>query len=261
MASKYWLKLYYDMLDDSKIGKLRPALRWRFIETLLVAGECDDEGNIPAIDDYAWRVRSDPETIETDFVSLADAGLLSQNGGKWLVTNFAKRQAPIGSTERWRQWRDRQRKQEYQQEQTSFKRNQTDEQTKRLTDIDKIRIDIDGDKDNGQQPEQFDIVLSFEKRWYKSRGRAVPRQKEVREERSTVPIGLLLDRFNWNQDKAFNALENKRQSLYKSSGKTYIHPDLLVAEIFAATEKARPVIDHSDALIFDENNEVIHGNS
>ena len=144
MASKYWIKLYHEMLDDPKVGKLRPALRWRFIECLLVAGECDEDGYLPDPAGYAWRVRADVETVETDFVQLAEAGILSQDRGRWKVTKFAERQAPVGDTERWRRWRDRQRQQEYNESQTDFKRNQTETPTNRLTDtdIDKNRIDV-----------------------------------------------------------------------------------------------------------------------
>lgn len=143
MASKYWLKLYYDILDDPKIGTLSTHLRWRFVECLLVAGEMDEEGFLPSSNEMAWRVRADGERLDTDLHELANYGLLTKTEGRWLVTNFAKRQAAVGATERWRQWRDRQRQQEYEQEQTNFKRDQTATQTKRLTDIDtdKIRID------------------------------------------------------------------------------------------------------------------------
>ena len=65
MAAKYWLKLYYDILDDPKIGTLRAAVRWRFVECLLVAGECDDNGYIPDVQEYAWRVRADASMAST----------------------------------------------------------------------------------------------------------------------------------------------------------------------------------------------------
>jgi len=145
MAAKYWLKLYYEMLDDSKIGQLRPALRWRFIECLLVAGECDEDGYLPPPAQYAWRVRDSVETVETDFVQLAEGGVLSQDGGRWLVTKFAERQAPVSGAERVARHRERQRKEQYYGNKS--KRDSNDTVTIRYTDtdtdIDKIRVDSD----------------------------------------------------------------------------------------------------------------------
>jgi hypothetical protein len=141
MASKYWLKLYHEMLDDPKIGQLRAALRWRFIECLLVAGECDEGGYLPDVQQYAWRVRADAETVETDFVTLADAGLLSQDNGQWLVTQFAERQAPVSGAERVARHRERQKKAEYYEGDTGPLRKGNGHVTKRYTDI-----DIDTDK-------------------------------------------------------------------------------------------------------------------
>jgi len=119
MASNYyWLKLYYEMLDDPKIFKLRTHLRWRFIECLLVAGENNKEGDLPNPNEYAWRVRADTEMIETDFAQLAEAGLLSQNDGQWKVTKFYERQTPITHAERQKEYRNRERKKEYKNNQS-----------------------------------------------------------------------------------------------------------------------------------------------
>lgn len=146
MAAKYWLKLYYEMLDDAKVGKLRASVKWRFIETLLVAGECDEDGFLPPIDHYAWRVRADSETVETDFGILAEAGLLSQADGRWFVTKFKERQAPVSGAERVAKYRERQKKQEYYEDVTQPLPNGNEPVTNRYTDTDKIRLDKDTDK-------------------------------------------------------------------------------------------------------------------
>ena len=44
MASKYWIKLYYEILDDPKLGKLTDWLFRRAIELFLLAGENDNDG-------------------------------------------------------------------------------------------------------------------------------------------------------------------------------------------------------------------------
>lgn len=47
MASKYWIKLYHEILDDHKMGRLPDRLWRRVIELILLAGEQDDEGLHP----------------------------------------------------------------------------------------------------------------------------------------------------------------------------------------------------------------------
>lgn len=144
MASNYWLKLYHEMLDDPKVMTLRHALRWRFIECLLVAGEMDEDGLLPETQNYAWRVRDSFEVVETELNELADAGLLSRNEGQWMVTKFADRQSAESAKERMRRMRERQRKQEYYQPETETERNGYGAVTKRNTD--KIREDKDKDE-------------------------------------------------------------------------------------------------------------------
>ncbi len=149
MTSKYWLKLYHELLDDSKVMTLRPALRWRFIECLLVAGECDQDGLIPDSPRYAWRVRASEEIVHTELTELAEAGLLTRADGQWYVNKFAERQVAVTGAERWKRWNERKRKQEYNDAPTSIKQspNGTTNETTNETldrsdkDIDKKRED------------------------------------------------------------------------------------------------------------------------
>lgn len=113
MANNFWLKLYHEMLDDDKVMMLRPALRWRFVEALLVAGERGEDGLLPEPRKYAWRVRDSFEVVETELNELAEVGLLSREGGQWRVTKFAERQKGIKAKDRMAHMRQRRRKQEY----------------------------------------------------------------------------------------------------------------------------------------------------
>jgi DnaD/phage-associated family protein len=158
MAAKYWLKLYYEMLDDPKIGQLRPTLRWRFIECLLVAGECDERGFLPPSAQYAWRVRANPEIVDTELTELAQAGLLSRVDGRWFVTNFAKRQAPVSGAERVARFRDRQRKADYYEDETQPLPTGNDSVTKRYTDTD---VDTDVDRDTDVDAEEKATATAF----------------------------------------------------------------------------------------------------
>ena len=105
MASKYWIKLYHEILDDPKMGRLTDRLWRRTIELLLMAGDTDEGGYLPDVKDIAWRMRANIEETETELYELAEYGILSLKDGNWLVTNFASRQMPMNSSERARRWR------------------------------------------------------------------------------------------------------------------------------------------------------------
>lgn len=152
MASKYWIKLYHEILDDWKMAQLSDRLFRRTIQLFLLAGELDQEGNLPSLGEMAWRLRTgEPsEILEAELVELSRLGIVGQSDGIWLVTNFAKRQEAVSSTERWRKWRDRQRQQEMNGKTTSDKQPANDQQTTRLTDTD---IDKEADTDEIQMGE------------------------------------------------------------------------------------------------------------
>lgn len=113
MAAKYWIKLYHEILSDPKMGRLPDNLWRRTIELFLMAGEEDNQGQLPCTGDIAWRLRQPEETLEADLNRLESLGILTKNeDGTWLVTNFAKRQAPTETIDRVRQFRERKRKQQ-----------------------------------------------------------------------------------------------------------------------------------------------------
>lgn len=115
MAGKYWIKLYHEILDDPKMGRLEDRLYRRTIELFLLAGELDQDGYLPTVRDIAWRLRIDEEQLETEMIELQKVGILSVQGGRWLVTKFAERQAPMEKAEYMRRLREeRQREQYYQ---------------------------------------------------------------------------------------------------------------------------------------------------
>jgi len=135
MASKYWLKLYYEILDDPKTARLPDSSWRRFIECLVLAGEQDEDGLLPSVEDMSWRLRVSETTMAQDMARLALAGLVElTQGDRWLVTNYAKRQEAVKGNERVRQFRERKRKEEY---------YGNEDVTIRYTDTDKIREDTD----------------------------------------------------------------------------------------------------------------------
>jgi hypothetical protein len=112
-----WIKVWTDILDDPKIGRLSAADRWQFMALCVLAGECDAEGYLANgdaplfIDDIAWRLRERTDDMIASMERLSDAGLLCQDDdGSWFVTNFSKRQGRPQYEKR-RQWRERKQRQ------------------------------------------------------------------------------------------------------------------------------------------------------
>jgi len=117
MASNYWIKFYHEILDDPKMGRLPDNLWRRFYECCLMAGELQQDGRIPAIQDIAWRLRIEEETLRTEFDQMARIGLLDFVADPldehWIVMNFANRQSPMSGAERVKRHRETQKKQHY----------------------------------------------------------------------------------------------------------------------------------------------------
>ena len=127
-SSMPWVKLYTDFLDDRKTGRLPDILKLRFIQLILVAGECDAEGYLidsagpMTIDDIAWRLRIDEEGLKNEIAELTRAGLLGEDDdtGALLILNFAKRQGRSQSVKReqWRKAQDKKRSQDDEEEES-----------------------------------------------------------------------------------------------------------------------------------------------
>ena len=148
MSSKYWIKLYHEILDDPKMGRLDDRSYRRTIELFLLAGETDAEGELPSVEDISWRLRIPYEEITDDLTSLKEVGILSEHDGLWSVTNFSDRQSAMDGKERTRRYREEKQKEEYYGDETV---------TNRHTDID-TDIDIDTDKELNNTDDTFQSV-------------------------------------------------------------------------------------------------------
>ena len=194
MASNYWIKLYHEILHDPKMGRLPDHLWRRFIELCLLAGEHDDDGTLPTVPDMAWTLRMNEEQLTADLHELQDAGFAHQDNGWWIVTNFAKRQAPVSSAERVSRYRDRKRKEQY-----YGNDGVTDGVTNRYTDTDTevdtdTELDIDVPPDGATHPpdprKEAQARFSILAQWFRldlnlitesQRGRLNKLEKRVRE--------------------------------------------------------------------------------
>lgn len=89
---RHWIKLWLDIIDDPKMGRLPDHIWRRAVEVFLMAGEYGDEGFLPSENDMAWRLRTDETNIRKDLQCLEEAGLLVKGKDDWKVKNFKKRQ-------------------------------------------------------------------------------------------------------------------------------------------------------------------------
>jgi DnaD/phage-associated family protein len=113
MASKYWIKLWHVMLDDPKVARLNDSAYRLFVECLLLAGELDEGGLLPPLEDIAWRLRKSETALTDELTHLALAGMIEiiqlHNNERWFVSKFEKRQAPSANAQRQARWRKRQK--------------------------------------------------------------------------------------------------------------------------------------------------------
>lgn len=119
-TSMPWIKLYTEMLDDAKLLPLSDPVKWRFVQLILLAGDCDQGGwlanNIGPlpVNIIALRLRVPVEQLKKDLACLQAAGLMifERKTCAWMVTNFEKRQGRPQSKKRemWRENKKRQRR-------------------------------------------------------------------------------------------------------------------------------------------------------
>jgi hypothetical protein len=109
----YFLKLYFEILDDPKMCLLSDRLYRRTIECFLAAGKYGKNGILPPVEELAWRLRLDQESLEGDLTELSKVGIVHQEDNVWIVSNYAKRQERISGADRVKAFRERKKKQKY----------------------------------------------------------------------------------------------------------------------------------------------------
>jgi len=116
MSAKYWIKLYLEILHDRKMATLDDHLWRRIVECFLLAGENDQEGYLPKLDDIAWTLRTGIEELETDLNELVKMGILEYRDSLYFVRKFAERQAPLPKAEYMRRKRNEEQLRDYYQD-------------------------------------------------------------------------------------------------------------------------------------------------
>ncbi len=95
-----WIKLQLDILNDPTYGLLPDDLFRRLLELNMLAGEKDQDGQLPEVESIAWRLRVDLEELLEELWRLSERGLVVETPQGWLVTGFKESQAAPNSTER-----------------------------------------------------------------------------------------------------------------------------------------------------------------
>jgi len=113
MGGMPWVKVYTEMLDDVKLSRLTDAQKWRFVQLILLGGECDAGGALVTgesrvtLNDVTWRLRCDEITLSQDIEEFKKLGLITVEKGVFVISKFQERQGPSQSEKR-EQWRKRQ---------------------------------------------------------------------------------------------------------------------------------------------------------
>jgi hypothetical protein len=92
--NRIWIKLYLEILDDPKMGRLPDHLWRRTVEMFLIAGRIGNDGKLPPVGEMAWTLRtSDSEVREClEALSEKEFGIVRAAGEDWYVANFEKYQ-------------------------------------------------------------------------------------------------------------------------------------------------------------------------
>ena len=109
MKTRFWIKLYLEILDDPKMGLLPDWLWRRAIELFLLAGENGNDGLLQPVTDLAWRLRVSAEKLTESLLALSEVGVVHETEpGVWIVTHFEERQT-CESYDRVKRYRERYR--------------------------------------------------------------------------------------------------------------------------------------------------------
>jgi len=85
-----WIKLYIEILDDPKMGRLQDWLWRRAIELFLLAGENGNDGLLQPVMDLAWRLRVSETELFQGLTKLEEAGLVYRQGERWMMLSQSK---------------------------------------------------------------------------------------------------------------------------------------------------------------------------
>ena len=95
-----WMKLYVEIVDDPKMGKMSDSLFRYTILLFLIACNNGGSGELPDLEGLAWLLRLDKTTTAEIIEALIASGILEKVDDKLIVKNYVKRQSPLSANER-----------------------------------------------------------------------------------------------------------------------------------------------------------------
>ena len=160
-TNNYWMKLWFDILRDPKMGMLPDRLWRRVIELFLIAGQKGEDGLLPTPAEIAWQLNKSEKSIITDLENIRKTGIVDINvDGVWYVTNFKKRNAPVDSAKRIKDFRQRERYEKGNADVTEVKRECNATVTNRYQEEQKNRRTEEQIKDTTTSDENFAKIVT-----------------------------------------------------------------------------------------------------
>jgi DnaD/phage-associated family protein len=104
----HWIKLYHEILTDSKVGVLSDTLWRRMVELFLLAGIERRGGVLPPLQQMGWILHINHDQLQHELQCLSEIGIVHFDPEieRWVVTNFAERQRASSTAERVRRYRN-----------------------------------------------------------------------------------------------------------------------------------------------------------
>lgn len=162
-TNNYWMKLWFDILRDPKMGMLPDRLWRRVIELFLIAGQRGEEGLLPDVPEIAWQLNRSAQSITNDLEKIRKTGIVDINvDGVWYVTNFKKRNAPVDSAKRIKDFRQRERYEKGNVDVTEVKRECNAAVTNRYQEEQKNRRTEEQIKDTTTGTTFSDVAKAYE---------------------------------------------------------------------------------------------------
>jgi len=123
-----WFRIYDEIIDDIKIMKQPPTIRWYYIEILCCINRQNREtGRVPTEEDLTFLLRQNREQIDGVLTDLFKAGLIKKDKHGYYSESFKKRQFKSdNTTERVQRFRERSTKHT---ESESYTESYTDTET------------------------------------------------------------------------------------------------------------------------------------
>ena len=112
---RYWIKLWTEIVNDPKMGRLSDRQFRTCINLFAIAGIIDRDGELPSQSDIAWQMRVASADLGDDLAALSEVGIIENRNGVLVVRKWQQRnsQAPSSAPprvlQRVHEYRERQR--------------------------------------------------------------------------------------------------------------------------------------------------------